>query len=403
MQRITLTCLAATALACPLAHAQPEIIDLGVTPGASASTAYGISDDGSVVVGGADDGMYWIWEMPWRWTEDTGIQALGLPPGQPFAYAHAVSSDGATVLVPGGPTHLWTLPGGYAMPIALPAPGFASANAYAISRDGGVLAGNGGQPGTTRGFRWTPAGGLLDIGSLGEPDLTLVRDMSADGSVLVGSSNGRAFRWTLAGGITEIPIPAGARYADAQAVSDDGTVAAVYARVDGKAASNRWTAAGGHEPLGVLAGTDGPLAMDISGDGTTVVGLNELDLQPAGAMLWRADLGTLDLQAYLDSLGADTTGWRLLEARAASRDGSAITGTGVFEGVQRAYLVRGLPVATTPCRADLDGDGELTLFDFLAFQNLFDAGDPIADFDGDGELTIFDFLAFQNAFDAGCG
>ncbi|MFI4917576.1 MAG: hypothetical protein ACIAS6_13860, partial [Phycisphaerales bacterium JB060] len=25
-----------------------------------------------------------------------------------------------------------------------------------------------------------------------------------------------------------------------------------------------------------------------------------------------------------------------------------------------------------------------------------------ADFDGDGELTIFDFLAFQNAFDAGC-
>jgi len=54
------------------------------------------------------------------------------------------------------------------------------------------------------------------------------------------------------------------------------------------------------------------------------------------------------------------------------------------------------------CRPDLDGDGELTLFDFLAFQNLFDAGDLAADFDGDGELTIFDFLAFQNAFDAGC-
>ncbi|MEQ9096721.1 MAG: GC-type dockerin domain-anchored protein [Phycisphaerales bacterium] len=54
------------------------------------------------------------------------------------------------------------------------------------------------------------------------------------------------------------------------------------------------------------------------------------------------------------------------------------------------------------CRPDLDGDGVLTIFDFLAFQNLFDAGDPTADFDGDGELTIFDFLAFQNAFDAGC-
>jgi hypothetical protein len=54
------------------------------------------------------------------------------------------------------------------------------------------------------------------------------------------------------------------------------------------------------------------------------------------------------------------------------------------------------------CRADLDGDGQLSIFDFLAFQNLFDAGDLLADFDGDGSLTIFDFLAFQNEFDAGC-
>ena len=55
-----------------------------------------------------------------------------------------------------------------------------------------------------------------------------------------------------------------------------------------------------------------------------------------------------------------------------------------------------------PCPADMDFDGELTIFDFLAFQNLFDLQDPRADFDGDGDFTIFDFLAFQNAFDAGC-
>ncbi|MEQ8317839.1 MAG: CRTAC1 family protein [Phycisphaerales bacterium] len=54
------------------------------------------------------------------------------------------------------------------------------------------------------------------------------------------------------------------------------------------------------------------------------------------------------------------------------------------------------------CRADLTGDGALTIFDFLAFQNLFAAGDPAADFDGDGLLTIFDFLAFQNLFQDGC-
>ncbi|MEO1277644.1 MAG: LamG domain-containing protein [Planctomycetota bacterium] len=57
------------------------------------------------------------------------------------------------------------------------------------------------------------------------------------------------------------------------------------------------------------------------------------------------------------------------------------------------------------CPADLDGDGALTVFDFLAFQNAFDAGERLADFNPTTctpNLDIFDFLAFQNAFDAGC-
>lgn len=54
------------------------------------------------------------------------------------------------------------------------------------------------------------------------------------------------------------------------------------------------------------------------------------------------------------------------------------------------------------CITDLDRDGQLTIFDFLAYQNLFSANDPTADLDFDGFLTIFDFLNFQNAFDAGC-
>ncbi|MFI4916817.1 MAG: GC-type dockerin domain-anchored protein [Phycisphaerales bacterium JB060] len=54
------------------------------------------------------------------------------------------------------------------------------------------------------------------------------------------------------------------------------------------------------------------------------------------------------------------------------------------------------------CQADLDGDGVLTVFDFLEFQNLFTAGDPRADFDGDGRLTVFDFLEFQTEFARGC-
>jgi hypothetical protein len=64
--------------------------------------------------------------------------------------------------------------------------------------------------------------------------------------------------------------------------------------------------------------------------------------------------------------------------------------------------VAGSAMAQGACRADLDGDGDLTVFDFLEFQNLFDMGDPAADFDGDGSLTVFDFLEFQNDFVRGC-
>ena len=56
----------------------------------------------------------------------------------------------------------------------------------------------------------------------------------------------------------------------------------------------------------------------------------------------------------------------------------------------------------SPCRVDLNADGTLDFFDFLAFQNLFAAGDSAADFSGDGLLDFFDFLAFQNEFAAGC-
>ena len=58
--------------------------------------------------------------------------------------------------------------------------------------------------------------------------------------------------------------------------------------------------------------------------------------------------------------------------------------------------------AGEPCFADFDGDGSLTLFDFLEYQNAFGAGDLRADCDGDGALTLFDFLCFQNAFALGC-
>ncbi|UYV13917.1 MAG: hypothetical protein NCW75_06415 [Phycisphaera sp.] len=88
-------------------------------------------------------------------------------------------------------------------------------------------------------------------------------------------------------------------------------------------------------------------------------------------------------------------------------DGTNVTAIVLAQGdpydfVQRYAIIGDGSPCGSDCRADIDGDGALTIFDFLAFQNAFDAGDLLADFDGDGALTIFDFLAFQNEFDAGC-
>jgi hypothetical protein len=67
-----------------------------------------------------------------------------------------------------------------------------------------------------------------------------------------------------------------------------------------------------------------------------------------------------------------------------------------------AILAATAPTASAQCVADCDGSGELDFFDFLCFQDLFAAGDPLADCDGSGALDFFDFLCFQDEFAAGC-
>jgi glucose/arabinose dehydrogenase len=89
---------------------------------------------------------------------------------------------------------------------------------------------------------------------------------------------------------------------------------------------------------------------------------------------------------FLKSIGQDAEG-----------ELYAITGNSTPSGLEgRVWKI------INGCRPDLDGDGVLGFFDFLALQNLFAAGDRRADFTGDGELDFFDFLAFQNEFAAGC-
>lgn len=146
---------------------------------------------------------------------------------------------------------------------------------------------------------------------------------------------------------------------------------------------------------------------DLNGDGAIDPGeylaLGGWDHQPAAI---RTDDGVALL------VGSPTGGLALLDLdRDPASAGFVIAATDLGGG--SPAVAGGFAVSTwqdhvagfalgAPCVADFDGDGTLSIFDFLAYQNAFDAGDPSADCDGDGALTLFDFLCFQNAFDAGC-
>ncbi len=54
------------------------------------------------------------------------------------------------------------------------------------------------------------------------------------------------------------------------------------------------------------------------------------------------------------------------------------------------------------CTADCNGDGVLSVLDFVCFQQMFQAGHSEADCDGNGLFTVLDFICFQGAFKEGC-
>jgi probable HAF family extracellular repeat protein len=138
--------------------------DLG-TLGGSWSWAYGVSADGSVVVGWAENAAWW--RRAFRWTAARGMQDLGTLPGGCCSSASGVSADGSVVV-------------GMALNAA----------------------------GKWRAFRWTAARGMQNLGTP-SGDWSEAFGVSADGSVVVGKAlnaagQERAFRWTAARGMQDL-------------------------------------------------------------------------------------------------------------------------------------------------------------------------------------------------------
>jgi uncharacterized membrane protein len=184
-----------------------------------------------------------------------------------------------------------------------PLAGYGSSFARGISGDGTVIVGEslnyvcnvcgGSLVGSRAACMWIGGGPPISLGALPGVSLSTARAASADGSVVVGTDSARAFRWTAAGGMVDV----GAFYSgdSARAVSADGSVVVGQ---DGALGAFIWDAGRGvrgvrnvlQNELGLnMSGWMLAVAVGVSADGRTIVGNGT---NPSGQQeAWIAFLG----------------------------------------------------------------------------------------------------------------
>jgi uncharacterized membrane protein len=334
-------------LAVSRAQGAATFTGLGDLPGGFVrSAAFGISGNGLVVVGSSPSSLTFNTDEAYRWTSAGGLVGLGAsgppnPPPSPTSRAFGASSDGAVVVGEDGPgarkAFRWTSATGRVSLGVLP--GQTSSNfsfAWSTSADGSVVVGTS----ETEAFRWTSAEGMVGLGGPPGGFFSHAWDVSADGMVIAGSIetgapfSHDAFRWTAATGLVHLGG------GDAYGISADGNV---IVGTDGSQAF-RWTAQSGIVRIGDLPGGRViGIAYDLSADGSVIVGSGETafdgNIATNQAFYWTANTGMLNLRDFLVTHGATgLDGWTLTEARGVSWDGQTIVGTGIHDGVTEAFV-----------------------------------------------------------------
>lgn len=237
---------------------------------------------------------------------------------------------------------------------------------------------------------------VIELGTFGSD--SAAKGINSDG-VVIGQSRevelgpSQGFRWTEAEGMQALPLPPDTMLSDANDINDDGYIVGRVAGMGGEFAAV-WAPDGSLDALPVPPESISPQARRINGHGQ-ILGSAMVDWEHR-VLLWHEGEVHI-LEDYIVDLPEEIA----LNAVADFTDDGHILANG-FDSMNFEFVTVLLTPLESSCRADVDGDGELTFFDFLAFQDLFAAGDLRADFDGDGELTFFDFLAFQDEFAAGC-
>jgi probable HAF family extracellular repeat protein len=188
--------------------------------GTGNSSAFGISADGTTVVG---DSSFSNAREAFRWTQGVGMVGLGdLAGGTLTSSARAASADGSVVVGygttdDGFEAFRWTEDSGMAGLGDLPG-GAIDSEATDVSADGAVVVGSSEAATGREAFFWRQGTGMVGLGllALGSENLpTFANSVSADGSVVVGngvSSNrpdpfdngGEAFVWTPGGGMSRL-------------------------------------------------------------------------------------------------------------------------------------------------------------------------------------------------------
>jgi probable HAF family extracellular repeat protein len=300
-----------------------------------------------------------------------------------YGYGVGVSQDGAVIA---GTTYdlneaysgfIWTNTDGPETLKAVKAANEGSLEPTGISKNGQVIVGTF-DVSPVRAFRWTSAGKAVDLGVLPGGSASYGYAASADGSVVIGISDGTPFRWTSSG-MVAIPMGAGGPNGDAAAVSDDGSVVVGTVAVAGKATAYRWKVGdSAPTPLGSFVGSTTSTARGVSGNGLVVVGDAEskrafrwssgtgfvgiadslsatvclakatnidgtvvVGYSDTGAWVWDSASGISMIKTIVSSLGFSTDGYDLRTLNAISSDGKTVVGgTSTPSGIDRTFVVR---------------------------------------------------------------
>jgi probable HAF family extracellular repeat protein len=168
------------------------MVGMGYLPGGvSSSVASRVSDDGSVVTGTSTSHLSPSFGEAFRWTESSGLVGLGVLVANGGSVPWGISGDGTAIVgwafsENGREAFRWTESEGLVAMGDLPEGSFDSW-ATSVSVDGRVIAGLALNPGQTS-FRWTAETGMVDLSRPAGGNYSQAWGMSADGSVVVGEA-----------------------------------------------------------------------------------------------------------------------------------------------------------------------------------------------------------------------